>query len=146
MCAWPLKNSFVFFRLSSVLRFPELFPINNVPYLVKQGLIVPALWRSGKTEVINIWRGTYICVLIMITVILQLLIIEQIYLQAALSIFLYAVLQFIMWYVPIFLRHITQLVGQRQRDFYQSCFNIEIMFVLRFPTESNFSSPLSRLK
>jgi len=39
--------------------------------------------------------------------ILQLLIIEQSYLQAALSIFLYAVLKFNMWYVPIFLRHKT---------------------------------------
>ena len=37
-----------------------------------------------------------------------------------------------------------QLVGNRQRDFYQA-FNIELVFVLRFPTESNYSPPLSSL-
>lgn len=34
-----------------------------------------------------------------------------------------------------------QLVGNRQRDFYQA-FNIELVFVHRFPTESNYSPPL----
>lgn len=45
-----------------MLQLPTLFPINKFPHLVKQGLIVPALQRSGKTAVINIWRAGYVCV------------------------------------------------------------------------------------
>jgi len=35
VCAWPLKGSFVFFGLSSILEFPVLFPVNKFPHLVK---------------------------------------------------------------------------------------------------------------
>lgn len=68
---------------------------------------------------------------------------EQICFQAALLIVLCAVLKFMMLYVAIFLRHKTELAGQRHRDFCQPCFNIEVVFVLDFPPENNFSSPLS---